>query len=194
MSEADDKLLLQIKKYPNRRYYDATRSRHITLQEVYDVVREGHHVCVTDSRTGDDITNVVLLQIILDKDQPKLDLFPPTVLHMIIRSQRQALRTTLERVFGPMMEMMASSQKQVDGFLRQTTAGGLQNPMDWAGQMMTAFSPHSPEPQRDDHDPSEPPPEEAQGRADEVDELRRQVEAMSRRIEELSSRGSGGST
>ena len=73
-------IVLQIKKYPNRRYYDATRSCHVTLQEVYDLVRDGQDVCVTDSRTGEDITNLNLMQDMLEKDQPKLDVFPSRVI------------------------------------------------------------------------------------------------------------------
>ena len=47
---------LIIKKYPNRRYYDATRSRHVTFEELHSLVRDGYELQVTDSKTGEDIT------------------------------------------------------------------------------------------------------------------------------------------
>lgn len=87
----------QIKKYPNRRYYDATRSRHITLQEVYELVRDGSDIAVTDSRTDSDITNLILVQILLDRDQPKLCALPPALLHSLIRAQDQALGLLVDR-------------------------------------------------------------------------------------------------
>ena len=46
---------LDIRKYPNRRYYDATRSRHLTLPEIRNLIRDGYDVTVTDSRSGADI-------------------------------------------------------------------------------------------------------------------------------------------
>ena len=130
---------IQIKKYPNRRYYDTFQSRHVTLQEVHDIIIAGRDVCVTDSRSGDDITNVVLMQILLEKDHPKLDLFPSTVLHMMIRSNRQALRNTVERFFGPFLGLMAASQKQFDAYLRKTMHGQMISPLDWAGGVFRAF-------------------------------------------------------
>ncbi|MEK6798414.1 MAG: polyhydroxyalkanoate synthesis regulator DNA-binding domain-containing protein [Planctomycetota bacterium] len=178
-----DHEVIQVKKYPNRRYYDATRSRHVTLQDVQDLIVAGHDVCITDSRNGDDITNVVLMQILLERDQPKLDLFPSSVLHVMIRSNRQVLRTMLERFFGPFWGMMANSQRQFDTYLRQAMHGVV-NPLEWAGGMMEAFGRSSrassngstgPEPSEPD-DPGQP----------NLDELRAQLAAILQRIEALS--------
>ncbi|HZV34316.1 MAG TPA: polyhydroxyalkanoate synthesis regulator DNA-binding domain-containing protein, partial [Verrucomicrobiae bacterium] len=54
---------LDIRKYPNRRYYDVTRSQHLTLEDIRELVREGHDIRVTDSKTSADITPKVLAQI-----------------------------------------------------------------------------------------------------------------------------------
>ena len=48
MSEAEQPRI--IKRYPNRRLYDRTRSRHLTHEELYDLVVAGH----TDSSGSDD--------------------------------------------------------------------------------------------------------------------------------------------
>ena len=57
---------LNIRKYPNRRYYDTTRSRAITLEEIHQFIRDGHEVQITDSKTDEDITAQILAQIILE--------------------------------------------------------------------------------------------------------------------------------
>ena len=67
---AEDAGVRVLKKYPNRRYYDTTQSRHITLDEIYAMIRGGVDVHVTDSKTGEDITAKVLAQIILEHDPP----------------------------------------------------------------------------------------------------------------------------
>ena len=46
-----DPQLIQVKKYPNRRLYDQTRSRHMTHEELYDLVVAGHTVSVTGKLT-----------------------------------------------------------------------------------------------------------------------------------------------
>ncbi|MFQ5413540.1 MAG: polyhydroxyalkanoate synthesis regulator DNA-binding domain-containing protein [Phycisphaerae bacterium] len=131
---------LQIRKYPNRRYYDATHSRHVTLQEIHDLIIAGRDVVVHESRTGADITNLVLTQILLEKDQPKLDVFPSWILHEMIRSDRQAMRTFVDRAFGPLLQTMAATRHQFESFMRHAMGGGLASPMDWASQMMRPFA------------------------------------------------------
>lgn len=179
--------VVQIKKYPNRRYYDATNSRHITLQEVHDMVMSGRDVCVTDSRTGDDITNLVLTQILLERDEPKLDLFPSSILHLVVRSNRQVLRTWLERSFGPFLGMLANSQKQIDAYWRQAMHGNMTSPMDWAGQFLRAFTPKGAPtaPPDDAATPSEVPPQEETS-PESLDELRARLGDLQRQVEALS--------
>lgn len=178
--------LVQIKKYPNRRYYDATHSRHITLQEVHDMIVAGKDVCVSDSRTGDDITNLVLTQILLERDEPKLDLFPSSVLHLVIRSNRQVLRAWLERSLGPFLGVFSNSQKQLDAYWRQALHGNMVSPFDWAGRFMQAFSgaPNAPHPPNDGGPPPDTGPE-PETRAETLEELRGRLEELQRRVEEL---------
>lgn len=187
MADAD---VVRIKKYPNRRYYDASRSRHITLEEVYELVQSGREVQITDSRSGADLTNQVLLQILLDRDNVKLDLVPSTFLHLMIRTNQQALRDSFERVYGPMLDMFTASQKQFDGFLRQTTGASGASPFDWASRMAEAFSSGvSPGGAGDtappDADPPPPDPE-PDAHSDAIDDLRRQMDALTRQMQNLS--------
>lgn len=90
---------LDIRKYPNRRYYDTTHSRHLTLEEIRDLVREGHDVAVRDSRSGGDITVQVLAQILLELETARLSVFPVPLLIRIIRGRDRWLRDSLEAWF-----------------------------------------------------------------------------------------------
>ena len=183
--------LIQIKKYPNRRYYDATNSRHVTLQEVHELVVSGRDVCVSDSHNGEDITNLVLTQILLEQDEPKLDLFPSTLLHLMIRSNRKVLRSSMERFFGPFQGLMSTSQKQFDAYLRQAMQNNAASPMEWASRMMQAFS-GTPAPPVSTA--SRPPKPTAKTRdSDEnMTNLRKQLSALQRRVDKLGkTRGRG---
>jgi polyhydroxyalkanoate synthesis repressor PhaR len=61
-----------IRKYPNRRLYDTSAGRYVNLEDVAALVRQGTDVQVVDAKTGEDLTRVVLTQIIVEdaKDQP----------------------------------------------------------------------------------------------------------------------------
>lgn len=183
--------ILHIKKYPNRRYYDATRSKHITLQQVYNLIQSGRDVIITDSKTGENITNLVLVQVLLEKDQPKLDLFPTWVLLQFIRTNRQGVRRLMDQFFGPFLQMMAQSQRQYDEFLRSTMGTTVAQPTDWMNRMMSAFSggmpPNTDAAETDDElDDAPPPPDDEpnQSRGD-VDDLRAQLDELRRQVESL---------
>lgn len=53
-----------LRKYTNRRLYDTSRSCYVTLDDVKQLVLNGDAFKVEDSKTGDDLTRNILLQII----------------------------------------------------------------------------------------------------------------------------------
>ena len=58
-----------IKKYANRKLYDTRTSQYVTLDGIADLVRAGHDIRVLDRDTGNDITQVVLSQIVLTQEK-----------------------------------------------------------------------------------------------------------------------------
>jgi polyhydroxyalkanoate synthesis repressor PhaR len=122
---------LAIRKYPNRRYYDATRSQHVKLEEIHELIRQGYEVQVTDSKTGQDITAKVLAQIILELDPPKLDIFPSALLHRLIRANEKLLQDFTEKYFNRALDCFLQSQKQFETYLRQAV-GLPSGSSDWA--------------------------------------------------------------
>src|SRR5689334_99411 len=80
-----------ITRYPNRRLYDRSRGRYVTLPEIAELVRQGRTVIVGDSKTGEDLTRPVLTQIILDQYPERMDLLPVSMLNAMIRANEAAL-------------------------------------------------------------------------------------------------------
>ncbi len=173
---------LTIKKYSNRRFYDTTRSCHVTLREMHDLVCQGYDLEITDSKSGEDITNVVLTQIILERDPPKLAIFPADVLHQLIRTQQQFLGNVVEQFFAQVLRAHQASQEQWSRFLKNTlgyAAPPAANLADWSRAFMEAFTPARTSPQ-------EAAPEDLDDRRDrEVERLREQVAELSRQIERM---------
>ena len=94
-----------LRKYQNRRYYDSSRSLHVTLEDIFNLVR-GDDIQVTDSKTGEDITPTVLAQIILEHDPLKLGVFPVELLHHIIRVNEPLIRDFIDRYFNQFLGLL----------------------------------------------------------------------------------------
>ena len=119
---ASPKPPLAVRKYSNRRYYDATHGRHLTLEEIRDLVKDGHDLRVTENATGADITAKVLAQIILDLEAPKLGLFPAPFLAQIIRANDQLLLGFYEKFFQQAMKAFVDYQQLIES---QFQRGGM---------------------------------------------------------------------
>src|SRR5246127_5684218 len=73
-----------IKKYGNRRLYDTAGSRYVNLDDLAAHVRAGREVQVVDAKTGQDLTRVILSQIITEDAKGKPTGLPLELLRQLI--------------------------------------------------------------------------------------------------------------
>jgi polyhydroxyalkanoate synthesis repressor PhaR len=86
-----------IKKYENRRLYDTTNSRYVNLEEVAQLLQQGNDVQVIDAASGEDITRLILTQIIVEDAKTPDSSFPLDLLRqMVIASGRVSQESTLK--------------------------------------------------------------------------------------------------
>ena len=81
-----------IKKYANRRLYDASQSRHITLDDIRTMVIAGERVKVVEDKTNEDITRLILLQVIADQEQFGRPILSTQLLESLIRFYGNSLQ------------------------------------------------------------------------------------------------------
>ena len=74
-----------LKRYANRKLYDPAARRYVTLDDVARGVSGGGEIKVVEQETGDDITSVVLAQVILEGLKERTARIPRQVLTRIIR-------------------------------------------------------------------------------------------------------------
>ena len=55
-----------LKKYENRRLYDTEESRYVTLEEIAERIRLGSDPHIVDAKSGADLTQATLAQIIIE--------------------------------------------------------------------------------------------------------------------------------
>jgi polyhydroxyalkanoate synthesis repressor PhaR len=101
-----------IKKYANRRLYDASQSRHITLEDIRMLIVKGEKLKVVEDKTGHDITRHILLQVIAEQEQFGRPILSTKVLEAIIRFYGNAMQGFLAGFL----------EKSVEAFLNQQEA------------------------------------------------------------------------
>ncbi len=79
-----------VKKYSTRRLYDTDQSRYVKLVDLAEAVRRGRELKVVDAESGEDLTQGVLLQLLLEREGIKE--LPSPVLERLLRLDERALR------------------------------------------------------------------------------------------------------
>jgi polyhydroxyalkanoate synthesis repressor PhaR len=82
--------MITIKKYPNRRLYDSSAGKYVNLVDLAAMIRKGEEIQVVDAKTGDDLTRVVLTQIILEDAKEQPTGLPLELLHQLIMASDRA--------------------------------------------------------------------------------------------------------
>lgn len=128
-----------IKKYPNRRLYDTQTSAYITLTDVKQLVLDNQPFKVVDTKTEEDITRAILLQIILEEESGGLPMFSAAALSQIIRfyghSMQGVMGAFLEQNIQAFMDIQDRMAEQSQGMYGQQMG-----PEAWA-QFMNVQTP-----------------------------------------------------
>ena len=73
------------KRYSNRKLYDPAGKRYVTLEDLAAHVGTGEEILVQDQPTGEDITNLVLAQVVLEGVKERTASIPRQVLARLVR-------------------------------------------------------------------------------------------------------------
>ncbi|KTD44248.1 polyhydroxyalkanoate synthesis regulator DNA-binding domain-containing protein [Legionella parisiensis] len=95
-----------IKKYKNRRLYDTETSQYITLEELQRYVVEGVQFKVEDSLTEKDLTNAILLQIIVEMEAGSTQFLSSDILRQIISLANHPMHASLKQMMEQMFQVM----------------------------------------------------------------------------------------
>lgn len=167
-----------IKKYGNRRLYDTESSRYITLEDLTEAIRGGAEARVIDAKTGADLTQVTLTQIIIE-GRGADRIFPATLLHQLIRLGDDALSDFLGRYVQAALELYLQARKATNTFLpfnplvaltqfaNNTPFGGWNQPNSVNPIPVPTTAP-----------PITPPPPPSAPRPSDVDQLRKELDEL----------------
>jgi len=104
-----------IKRYGSRKLYDTTESRYVALEDVAGFVRDGEEVQVVENKTGEDVTVVVLTQIISEEGRNGKSGLSIPFLHDLLRAGERTLRAGE----GVVEAGFSQARRGVDDFARR---------------------------------------------------------------------------
>jgi polyhydroxyalkanoate synthesis repressor PhaR len=187
-----------IKKYANRRLYNTGTSTYVTLEDLASMVKAGEDFVVYDAKTGEDITRSVLAQIIFEQENKEgQNLLPINFLRQLIRFYGDSMQMLVPRYLEVSLESLTREQEKFRQQMAQafggTPFGALEEQARRNMEMFErAFAMFAPFGRRSgqagaEADKSIQPaqPDDSNGVA-EIDDLKRQMEEMQKRLDRLS--------
>ena len=174
-----------VKKYGNRRLYDTVASRYMTLEDLTAKIRDGQDVQVLDARTGADLTQETLTQIIIEGRGAER-ILPASLLHRLIRLRDDALADFLGRYVEGALELYLQARKTSQSLLPLNPMLALFTPQPFAQAWQQATQPsaivHPPAtpPEVQPPPPTPPPPSEVELLRRELEELKSSLQKRKR--------------
>ena len=158
--------VIEIKKYGNRRLYDAGGSRYVNLDDLAAFVREGKEVRVIDAKTGRDLTRVTLTQIITEDAKDKPTGLPLELLRQLIMASDEVRQEFLMWYLKSAFDTYEKVQDVVQNRLSEVHSAVL-SPVDMMKRFLGTMASASPQTSAER----------------EVDALRKRVAELENRLE-----------
>lgn len=173
---------IMIKKYANRRLYNTASSSYITLEDLAGMVRENVEFQVLDAKTGDDITHSILTQIIMDEEaNGAQQMLPVSFLRQLIGMYGNSMQAMMPSYLEASMANFRDNQSKIrEAFEKGISATPFAAIHETNMAMMRAaadvFMPGVGKPKDKPTAPA----------GDELAQLREQMEAMQKKLDDLS--------
>lgn len=123
-----------IKKYENRRLYDTTNSRYVNLEEVAQLLQQGNDVQVIDASSGEDITRLILTQIIVEDAKTPESTFPLDLLRQMVVASGRASQESALQYMKAMLDVYQNAYRAMPNplnpfdFMQSARAGAEERP------------------------------------------------------------------
>jgi len=90
-----------IKKYQNRKLYDTQDSCYVTLDGIAKMIRDGQEIVVVDNNSKEDVTALILTQVLYEQEKSHQSVLPVSILKHIVKSGSNNLFEFMQKyIFG----------------------------------------------------------------------------------------------
>jgi polyhydroxyalkanoate synthesis repressor PhaR len=184
-----------IKKYANRRLYNTGTSTYVTLEDLAAMVKNGEDFVVYDAKTSEDITRSVLTQIIFEQENKEgQNLLPITFLRQLIRFYGDSMQMLVPRYLEVSIESLTREQEKFRQQMAQAFGVGaftsleeqVRRNMDMFERAFAMFAPFA---RRESGGGESGEAEKSLGKSGDIDDLKRQLDEMKRKVDRLTGGG-----
>ena len=191
---------VSIKKYANRRLYNTGTSTYVTLEDLAAMVKTGEDFVVYDAKTGEDITRSVLTQIIFEQENKEgQNLLPITFLRQLIRFYGDSMQMLVPRYLEVSIESLTREQEKFREQMAQAFGVGafssleeqVRRNMEMFERTFAMFAPFA---RRESQggEAAAVEPGKATKPGGDIDDLKRQLEEMQKKVDRLSEKTTDG--
>jgi polyhydroxyalkanoate synthesis repressor PhaR len=113
-----------VKRYQNRKLYDTSSSRYVTLDDIATLIREGEDVQVIDNQSHDDLTSVTLTQIIFEQEKKKKSLLPLNTLRGIIQSGGEKIVDFVQNSIESGVSSISHAREEAESYIQKIIKKG----------------------------------------------------------------------
>jgi polyhydroxyalkanoate synthesis repressor PhaR len=183
-----------IKKYANRRLYNTGTSTYVTLEDLAAMVKTGEDFVVYDAKTGEDITRSVLTQIIFEQENKEgQNLLPIAFLRQLIRFYGDSMQMLVPRYLEVSLDSLTREQEKFRQQMAQAFGGSpfgaleetVRRNMEMFERAFAMFTPFARRESGGAGMAPEPEKPAAKGGGGEIDDLKRQLDEMQRKVDKL---------
>jgi polyhydroxyalkanoate synthesis repressor PhaR len=183
-----------IKKYANRRLYNTGTSTYVTLEDLAAMVKNGEDFVVYDAKTGEDITRSVLAQIIFEQENKEgQNLLPIAFLRQLIRFYGDSMQMLVPRYLEVSLDSLTREQEKFRQQMAQAFGGSpfgaleetVRRNMEMFERAFAMFTPFARRESGGAGTTPEPEKPAAKGGGGEIDDLKRQLDEMQRKVDKL---------
>src|SRR5215468_1996953 len=184
-----------IKKYANRRLYNTGTSTYVTLEDLACMVKNGEDFVVYDAKSSEDITRSVLTQIIFEQENKGgQNLLPITFLRQLIRFYGDSMQMLVPRYLEVSIQSFAREQEKFRQHMTQAFGAGpfapledqVRRNMEMFERAFAMFAPFARREAQANEAEQAAETEKSPGPGGEIDDLKRQLDDVQKRLDRLS--------
>ena len=127
--EESDELI--IKRYTNRRLYNTETKSYVSYEDLAEIVRSGIDIKVIDSKSKEDVTKAVLIQVILEEEKNDSSVLPTDFLFQVLRVRDDSLQDFFKNHLTTSFKAYLKTKEEFDNRFRNFLEMAVVTPQMW---------------------------------------------------------------
>ena len=116
--KTEDPDVILIKRYGNRRLYNTETKSYVKYGDLAQIVRDGNDIKVIDSKSKEDVTKAVLIQVILEEEKNDSSVLPTEFLFQVLRSREGSMQDFFRNHLSASFEAYLKTKEEFDNRFR----------------------------------------------------------------------------